>query len=750
MESLKKHHYKFVILSLVAIFTLFLNQASYSQRSKEVVKEFPYSSDEYFTQLDLHFERVQKKDEKEAKKFLKDLEEKWTTGYFPDGIKERIYETSNLMIQNKMRAMPFFFDYFQALMTIMEMDYSESNKNEWMESLDLVLKTKKNSDYSEYLSNSQKLFSDQFIFFNKIIQWKATGPWELQVDSTIRLIFAQTDLVCYTKKDSSNIYETSGVYNPLTRKWIGKGGNINWLRADLDPNEVYANLRNYKIEMKTSKYKADSVEFFDFRYFDIPLQGNIEEHVLAARRGKKALFPAFTSYTKQWKIPEIFEDIDFSGGFKIQGAKLIGIGDTDDPVTLIFKRKGKKFITLKSNSFSIETDRIRSQYSSITIHYKQDSIYHSGLRMNYSDEKRQLSLIRDEKGLRADPFFNTYHQLDMFVEAAYWNMDEDAMDFDMIKGMNKRAAFFESNNRYSLNHFYELQGYDANHPLSLLNKYTKETMSDRVYIIDYSKYLRMPYEQVKLQLLGLAHEGFVMYDSENDLVIVKDRTRFYLNARTGKVDYDIIHFKSDLTKLANAELKLDSFDLRINGVQKIILSDSQNMVIEPGNTGVVNDDYIIVGKNRNFKFNGKITAGRFSFKAYGCTFDYNSFKLDMPQIDSLWFWVEGEPLPMGGYERKPVQTALINLSGDILIDHPSNKSGLKPYKEYPIFNSKTDSYAYYDQQYVEKGAYTRDRFYFQISPFIVNSLDNIKTEDIKFEGYLYSGGILKILKSHYE
>jgi hypothetical protein len=361
--------------------------------------------------------------------------------------------------------------------------------------------------------------------------------------------------------------------------------------------------------------------------------------------------------------------------------------------------------------------------------------------MNYSNESRELSLIRDERGLRADPFFNTFHQLDMFVEAAYWNMNEDVMDFDMIKGMNKRPAFFTSNNRYSLYHFEKIRGMDAQHPLSLLKKYTQENMSKEVYILDYAKFLKLPYEQVKHQLLQLAHEGFVMYDSDNDKVIIKDRSQFYLDARTGKVDYDVIFFRSDSTKLTNAELYLDSFDLRINGVQKIILSDSQNLIIEPGYGGKANDDYIVVGKNRNFKFNGKITAGRFSFKAFSCAFDYNLFKLDLPQIDSLWFWVDGGPLPGGGRDKIQVQTALLDLSGDILIDHPSNKSGLKPYKDYPIFNSKKDSYAYYDQYFIEKGVYTRDRFYFRISPFILQPLDKIKTEDISFDGFLYSGGI---------
>lgn len=725
----------FIYLVIFVFFT------GLSLNAQEIVKEMPYSSDEYFATLELHFERVQNQDKKEGKKFLKDLEEKWTTGYFSDEIKEKIYTTSNLMLENKMRAMPFFDEYFKTLMMAMEYGMSESDFNAWMKSLDLVLKEKKNDEFISYLKNNRDLFQDQFVFGNRIIQWKSDGDWTLEVDTSIRLIFEKTNLTCYTKRDSSNIYNTRGVYFPLTNIWEGQGGTIDWQRADLNPDEVYAKLKDYEIELKMSKFSADSVEFFNFRYFDKPIAGILEEQVLASRRGDKALFPSFTSYTKQWEIPEIFQDIDFQGGFKIEGARLIGIGDASDPVVLIFKRKGKKFITLKSNSFSIQPDRIRSQYASITVHYLQDSIFHSGLRMSYSNENRELSLIRDESGLRADPFFDTFHQLDMFVEAAYWNMNEDIMDFDMIKGMNKRPALFTSNNRYSLYHFETLRGMDAQHPLSLLKRYTQETGTKRIYILDYAKFLKMPYEQVKHQLLQLAHEGFVMYDSENDLVIVKDRSQFYLDARTGKVDYDVISFRSDNTKLTNAELMLDSFDLRINGVQRIILSDSQNLIIEPGNVGIPNDDYIVVGKNRNFRFNGKITAGRFSFKAYGCTFDYNSFKLDLPQIDSLWFWVEGDPLPTGGREKIQVQTALLDLSGDILIDHPSNKSGLKPYEDYPVFNSKKDSYAYYDQYFIEKGVYTRDRFYFRISPFILKPLDRIRTEDISFAGFLYSGGI---------
>ncbi|OYT16720.1 MAG: hypothetical protein B7C24_06375 [Bacteroidetes bacterium 4572_77] len=721
----------FIILSV-----LILSPESQSQ----VLKSFGNTSEVYLSDLETHFERVQSKDNKLAKNFLKDFEEKWETGFFPDRIKEQIYTTSNLMLDNKMRAMPFFYDYLTTIIYLLESDISDQKTTKWLKSVDLVLNTKKNNEFTIYLTNSKSFFQDQFLFSNRLIKWKADGAWRMEVDSTIRFIFKETNLVCYTKKDSSNIYKTSGVYNVLSNSWIGEGGEINWLRANYKASEVYAKLRNYDIKMKMSKFGADSVEFYNYRYFDTPILGELEEQVLASRRGSKALFPAFTSYTKQWKIPEIFEDVDFSGGFKVKGAKLIGIGDAHDPVVLVFKREGERFITLRSQSFSIEPERMRSQYASITIHYHQDSIFHNGLRMNYSNEKRELSLIRDEQGLRADPFFNTFHQLDMFVEAVYWNMNEDVIDFDMIKGMNKRPAYFTSNNRYSLYQFNKMQGYDSKHPLSELRNYSKARGTDIVYITEYAQHLKMPYEQVKSQLLGLAHDGFVLYNADEDLVRVKDRTQFYLDARSGFVDYDVIVFISDSTKFTNAELKLDSFDLRINGVHKIILSDSQNLIIEPGDKHIPNDEYIVVGKNRNFIFNGKVTAGRFSFKASGCAFDYNAFKLDMPQIDSLWFWVDGDPLPTGGRERKQVQTALVDLSGDILIDHPANKSGLKPYKQYPIFNSKEDSYAYYDQKYVEGGVYTRDRFYFRVNPFgdkgIVHNTISLSNKGLRLNGSL--------------
>ena len=82
-----------------------------------------------------------------------------------------------------------------------------------------------------------------------------------------------------------------------------------------------------------------------------------------------------------------------------------------------------------------------------------------------------------------------------------------------------------------------------------------------------------------------------------------------------------------------------------------------------------------------------------------------------------------------------------DLGGDLYIDDPNNKSGLKNFPKYPIFSSTKDAYVYYDDPSIFNGVYDRDKFYFYLYPFTIDSLDNFKTELLQFEGYLASAGI---------
>ena len=147
-------------------------------------------------------------------------------------------------------------------------------------------------------------------------------------------------------------------------------------------------------------------------------------------------------------------------------------------------------------------------------------------------------------------------------------------------------------------------------------------------------------------------------------------------------------------------------------------------------------------KDRNFEFGGTVKAGRFDFYGKEFKFDYSNFKIDLINVDSLSIKAEsGEEDREGNPVLKPVKTVIQDVKGDLLIDHFSNKSGLKDFPQYPIFNSVDKSYVYYNSKEVLNGVYKKDNFYFQVDPFTIDSLDNFSNEQLAFDGTFTSANI---------
>jgi hypothetical protein len=60
---------------------------------------------------------------------------------------------------------------------------------------------------------------------------------------------------------------------------------------------------------------------------------------------------------------------------------------------------------------------------------------------------------------------------------------------------------------------------------------------------------------------------------------------------------------------------------------------------------------------------------------------------------------------------------------------------------FPQFQSFKESYTYYDKKSIFKGVYNRDKFYYKLDPFTMDSLDNFRNEGLIFEGEFSSAGI---------
>jgi len=721
----------------IVLLTLLL-QGARAQKTEQ----FPKEPTAFLSAIQEMFDKISIKEHKDkCQEMFLVFTEMWNTGVFTQEIRDDMYDFSNQMLKRRLKAYPDFYHYYLSVIRLIKTNQPVNSYLAWHKSLTELIKNKSTTTpIKNFLEFSTDLFGDNILYKSPATTWKADNrDFFFKYDSVPSLVFRSLNLVCYANEDSAVIYKTKGIYYPLRLTWVGEGGSVYWKRAGFGENEVWAELDTYEIYLKFSKYSAEKVRFYHKKYFRQPLLGSLEEKVLADVREKNASYPFFRSYYAHLRIDSLFTNIDYEGGISMKGAKLIGTGNEEKDAALIFRKGNKIFARALSQEFIIRPGRISSSRASVSLYYQNDSIYHPGLELRYIDEDLELSLLRTGDDLAMSPFFDSYHAIDIYAEAIYWKMDEPFMSFGMIKGISGlgRADFY-SINYFSAPAYDKLQGIDEVNPLILLRNCSEANKAKELSVGEIVYCARKPENQIISLLVNLATKGFLIYDPEQKKARLKNKVFDYINAYNKKIDYDVIRFKSETYARNNASLELDSFDLKLFGVPKVLLSDSQEVFLYP------DAQQVILKGNRDFTFSGRIEAGLFDFYAKDCYFDYNQFKLEMPTIDSLTFKVKSYTL--NEYNRRPlvqVKNVIQNLSGELLIDAPNNKSGLKDYPQYPIFSSTKNSFVFYDKPSIFNGVYTRDRFYFCVYPFTIDSLDNFSTEVLGFNGYLASAGIFQ-------
>jgi hypothetical protein len=727
--------YKPVLYGLMPVLLFLISTFAGAQK----ITRFSGDSTKFIGELNTVFLPLAANEKKMSETLMKDFIQKWNAEKYDPLKKKRIYEIANQMLLKGLRPFPDFYNYVSALNVFIDSHQTDGLFDEWFVVLKGLIKVKNSRHFLVFVDQSIALFGEDLIYKSQSARWKVIHPdYHMKFDSVPVLTFQPTTIVCYSNNDSLVIYRTKGILYPLDLLWKGTGGRVDWQRAGLDPDKVYANLKDYRIRLKFASFEADSVEFFNKKFFSFSLFGRYSDKVLANVTEEKALYPTFNSYDKTIGIKNLFKNIDYMGGFAMEGAKILGTGSAKEDARLVFHRNNREFVRIFSKLFVIRTDRINSARASITIYHENDSIYNPVLMVKYIDEKKELTLTRDERITMISPWYDSWHQIEIYCESLTWKLNEPRMNFEMMKGPNQEGrAVFESANYFSLQRYEKLQGIDEFNPLYILRKFSEKYKTRDFTLDQIVTFMEKPPEQVEAQLLTLSYKGFLIYDPEDKTGRIKEKLINYVKARDEKIDYDVINFNSTVTAKSNGLLSLDSFDLIIQGVPKVFLSDSQQVYIYP------DKEQVILKKDGDFLFSGKVEAGLFDYYTKMSSFEYNKFKLNLPYIDSMAVYVMSrtkDPKTQT-YPLVKVRTYITNLSGDLLIDDPKNKSGLKKFPDYPIFNSKNVSYANWEKRSVQEGVYKKDKFYFSLDPFTLKSIGSFPTDSLKFKGALVSSGI---------
>lgn len=557
-------------------------------------------------------------------------------------------------------------------------------------------------------------------------------------------LFTEGKLVGMMKFDSVEVVGVSGLYNPISGVFKGKGGKVEWLRAGFAPGELYAEFGEWEGNLRSEGLKMDSATLYTsyFKSKDataeaVPIlsMGFFEDRMTARSEAERALFPRFEAYDQNIQIDNFFEDVDYKGGFSIVGQRFFASGTVKNKAVFTFRLDTLAPLELRSERFIIRSDQLIAPSTEVIIRLgESDSIYHLGCEVKYDPTNKRVGVYRPDEGLSRTPFMDSYHRLVIGLDQIIWNTDETSI---YLGGLNLGVGspmVLESDQYFRPGRYSMLQGLSTTNPLVILWDIGETYGFKGISLYDMAAGLEMSLDRCTLLMMDLAVQGFVHYDMKRQRLDVLPKTEEYILDHRKERDYDVIRFTSEVPQGMNARLSLLTNDLEVAGIQSIALSDKQAVALYP------QENTVLIHKNLDFDFDGRIVAGRFNFFSQKNEFKYDAFKFNMPSIDSMQFYVQSfEPNSNGEFPLVRVRNTIQDIAGELWIDYPTNKSSQLIYPDYPIFKSSAPAKIYYDKAY--RGVYTRDRFYVNIAPFTIDSLDNTTTEGLAFDGQFYSAGI---------
>ncbi len=675
------------------------------------------------------------------------MAQKWGEGSIPDTNKVEIIRISNNLLEKYARPRPHYLTFLEVLHLFDSNPRNAENQRRWIESM-LDFTTSSGLTLpaiQDYMMSTRLLLESGTISQTNSTRWKSSSlEFRLEYDDSVSIYLDRTNLTCYAVRDSIMIHQTGGVYNPITHKWTGKEGKITWDRSGYDPERVYSDFDSYQINLRTSDFNIENVRFYHTDLFDFAIPGGLQHKAERIISETKANYPKFQSYEMNYVVDGIYDNVEYNGGISMNGSMIIGTGSLDRKASMKFLKRDTLVIVARSEAFYFDRVKLSSMNAEVSLYIESDSIYHPSTGMEYFDADRRISFFRTGSFQSESPYHNSYHHVEMNFEQLSWNLEDDLILFKMKEGSAEGLANFQSDNLFDERTFYRIQGIDEENILNTLRRYSEKVFDITFRADDFSRYARIRYAQMQQILKRLAVLGFINYDLERELITLRQKLYDWIYASVNSIDYDVIDLVSETTSpLENASLDLTNNDLQINGLKMIRLSHAQSVYLYPEN------QTITMKRDRDFSFNGTIDAGLFTVFGKNFFFDYDEFRINLTDIDSLSLRVKGDEVDAYGQASlQAIQSLIQDMSGELLIDHPENKSGRRNYPSYPVFRSYENSFVYYDDETIQNGVYTKDDFYFEVFPFIFDSLDNYSKAGLDLNGILHSADIFPDIEFH--
>ncbi|MDW8236128.1 MAG: hypothetical protein RMK98_05880 [Bacteroidia bacterium] len=726
----------------------------------------PASPDEFGSAFKAALERIKRPDiQQRAQAFF----QAWTTGDLTPQEKEALAQRASRWHAKGMRPFPELLQFLEVAIRLKSPETRLRIPIAHFLKVSDTLWNRQPAQLTRFWEILGKIVPEGIINQTTIFAWKIDKS-EARLDfhtytdsSTLEqkeipvLFFKNCNLICSVDNKDIVIREVDGILNLTNRHFLGTKGKADWSRLGPSPSELYVQMERFEVDMNIRKLECFEATLHYPGFLPYPVRGKFYDDFTIASDPVRAKSPTFEMTEGRVEIKEFIPNTTYRGGFGLQGLTKYGsaVGDTLGELSVYVKNKQVMSVFL--NRLDFNPKMLTAQEVAVELYLPfGDTIFYPVTDLLYDVNTQEILLNRNRRNPRTrQGFYSTYHKVEMLFDAIRWNPARDTvMHFTAIVDPKGKVGIVQSIDYFNQQEYESYKDILPIHPLGAIYKLIKDRQQKpsrrvRNVILDADvlksqklntqTYLK-PFSD---RLKDVETYGFLRYEPEVGIIEPLPKLFRWTQAAFGEKDYDALRILSQTEHGDNALLDLRNKEITLRGVEYIVFADSHIVEIAPYKGTVY------LGENRSIRMAGRLAAGKVDLYVRPeprMIFDYENFKILFFNVDSLKFRPERDPLMRAGrYPRVAKSLASLrieNVSGCVYIDLPSNKNGRKSIPHYSILDCYGESYKYWESSTIQNNQYKRDRLFFELDPFMLDSLEIFSLLGLEFHGVFSSDSIL--------
>jgi hypothetical protein len=237
---------------------------------------------------------------------------------------------SELMRQRSCRPKAQYLPFIKILEEFHGEDKLDHGYSNWMEGYRTFMQDKNSAlrDIDKINQATFLVLSCSNFYHSATLSWRFEKPnYRFIFDTALRIVTDSNTIIGFSSGDSIIVHNVKGYIDPLGQVFVGNQGKVLWEKAGLEPEVVYAELKDYRIFFNKPGYTADSVVFYHKQLLDAPALGSLEDRISQIRAQSMATFPKFSSYQSSYVLNDIVPGINYRGAISMQGANLMWSGN---------------------------------------------------------------------------------------------------------------------------------------------------------------------------------------------------------------------------------------------------------------------------------------------------------------------------------------------------------------------------------------------------------------------------------------